>query len=361
MRASSRALIALFCWLSFGGFARQSASLAQVTPAGESPAALAPRVDRRTTLDVVVTDRSGNPVPGLHQQDFTVLDGKQPQTIVSFEAVDETSEPAGPPLRAIVLVDAINTPFQGLAFERQELDRFFHHVGAHLSLPLSLGFLPDSYGGLTAATQDGNVLADSLNSQEFDLHTMNRAQGFYGGIDRRQACLSAFGRLITSEARKPGRKLLIWLGPGWPLLSGPNVELSAKAQATIFRGVVSLSTGLREGRITLYNVDQPAGGDSISRQFNYQDYLKGVGSANKVQDGNLALQVFAVQSGGRVLNASNDLADSIARCLGDAKVFYTLAFDSPAADHPDEYHRLQVKIDKPGLTARTRTGYYAQP
>ena len=27
----------------------------------------------------------------------------------------------------------------------------------------------------------------------------------------------------------------------------------------------------------------------------------------------------------------------------------------------DEYHTLEVKVDKPGLTARTRTGYYAQP
>jgi hypothetical protein len=31
------------------------------------------------------------------------------------------------------------------------------------------------------------------------------------------------------------------------------------------------------------------------------------------------------------------------------------------AAKPDEYHQLQIKLAKPGLTARTRQGYYAQP
>jgi hypothetical protein len=68
-----------------------------------------------------------------------------------------------------------------------------------------------------------------------------------------------------------------------------------------------------------------------------------------------------VQSGGRVLNTSNDVGNSIATCLADAKVFYTLSFDAPVGNFPNEYHSLQVKVGKPGLTARTRTGYYAQP
>jgi hypothetical protein len=27
----------------------------------------------------------------------------------------------------------------------------------------------------------------------------------------------------------------------------------------------------------------------------------------------------------------------------------------------DEYHELAVKVDKPGTTAHTNTGYYSQP
>lgn len=73
------------------------------------------------------------------------------------------------------------------------------------------------------------------------------------------------------------------------------------------------------------------------------------------------MQVLSIQSGGRVLNSSNDIVRLIASCLADAKASYSLSFDSPPADHPDEYHNLEVRVNKPGLTVRTRTGYYAQP
>jgi hypothetical protein len=39
-------------------------------------------------LDVVVTDKSGNPVTGLRQQDFTLRDNGQQANIVSFQAFD---------------------------------------------------------------------------------------------------------------------------------------------------------------------------------------------------------------------------------------------------------------------------------
>jgi hypothetical protein len=48
-------------------------------------------------------------------------------------------------------------------------------------------------------------------------------------------------------------------------------------------------------------------------------------------------------------------------CAQDAKGFYTISFDPPKADHANEYHDLKVEIGKPGLTARTNTGYYNQP
>ena len=77
--------------------------------------------------------------------------------------------------------------------------------------------------------------------------------------------------------------------------------------------------------------------------------------------GNLALQVFAEQSGGRVFNASNDVTTAIAQAAADAEVYYTLSFNAHSADEPDEYHTLQVKVDRPGIKIRTRVGYYAQP
>ena len=75
----------------------------------------------------------------------------------------------------------------------------------------------------------------------------------------------------------------------------------------------------------------------------------------------LIRKVLAVQSGGRVLDRSSDLLSQIESCVREAGAFYTLSFDPAPADHPDEYHRLKVEVSKPGLSARTSTGYYDQP
>ena len=358
MKTLSQVLVAFFFWFLFPTFAQQAASSGQVPPPDKRPTVPAPRADRRITLDVVVTDRSGNPVPGLQQQDFTILNNNKPQKILSFRAVDRASKAANRPLQTIVLVDRVNPSFERAAYQQTQLEKFLRKDGGKLPMPMSLVILSDTSAGQTVTTSDGNILVDSLNSKQPGLRIFGRRAGFYGGVDEWQISIGVLEDLASYEATQPGRKLLIWLGPGWPLISGPEVMLSAKDRDALFQDVVGLSTALREARVTIYNIDET---ESTGREFYYESFLKGASSYNNVQVGNLALQVLAAQSGGRVLNSGNDIAGSIADCLVDAKVFYTLSFDSPVADHPNEYHGLQVKIGKRGLTGRTHTGYYAQP
>ena len=49
------------------------------------------RLDHRVLINVVVTDSSGNPVNGLKEEDFTLLDQDRPQAINSFQMVDGKS------------------------------------------------------------------------------------------------------------------------------------------------------------------------------------------------------------------------------------------------------------------------------
>jgi VWFA-related protein len=213
---------------------------------------------------VVVTDKSGKPVPGLQQQDFTVLDDKQPQTILSFRASDsamnETSKAADSSLQAILLVDAVNTSFQGVGNERLALQKFLQKDDGRLFIPMSLVLLTDTSQAVSPATLDGNTLLGTLNANQSGLRSIGRAQGFYGAAERLQLSLGALETLASHLATQPGRKLLIWLSPGWPLLSGPNVQLSATNQEWLFRNVVGLSTELRESRIPLYSVDSAGDG-----------------------------------------------------------------------------------------------------
>ena len=138
--------------------------------------------------------------------------------------------------------------------------------------------------------------------------------------------------------------------------------MSAKDQQNLFNQIVRLSDALRRAQITLYSIDPLGTGDAGSaRVFYYEEFLKGVKKPSQVQFGNLSLQTIASQSGGLVLNSNNDLTGEIAECVADANAYYTLTFDALPGDGPDEYHELQIKLDRSGLKARTRTGYYAQP
>jgi VWFA-related protein len=315
------------------------------------------------TLDVVVTDKSGRPFPGLQQQDFTLLDNKQPQKIMSFHAVEGGTATADPPVEVILLVDQVNTSFSKVTFERIEIEKFLRRNGGELARPVSMVVLSDS-GTMVGNTssRDGNAVIADMNQKKSGLGTIGRSQGFYGAGDRLQLSLHSLGQLADYEAPRPGRKLVVWISPGWALLSDPDLELTSKQQQGVFNSIVALSDRLRRARITLYAVD-PSGTDDAGgfRTFDYKQFLKPVRKAGQAQFGHLALQVLAAQSGGRVLNSNNDVAGEIEACVADANAFYVLSFDGLTGDGPNEYHALEIKIDKPGLVARTRSGYYAQP
>jgi VWFA-related protein len=335
----------------------------QTRPASPS---LAPpsTTDWQITLDVQVTDKSGAAVRGLQKQDFTLLDDKQPKNILSFQAVDNAAaSTSDPPVEVILVVDAVNAPFQTVNYERNELKKFLLQNGGKLALPVSLIVFTD--GGTKiqdGSSRDGNALAALYDQYDTGLRSINRSQGFYGAADRFDLSLKTLTRVIEYEEPRPGRKLMIWFSPGWPLLSGPNVELSHKGQQQLFNSIVAASDGLRQARITLYSIDPLGLADAASIRISYyEEFLKGVASATHALPGNMGLQVLTVQSGGRVLNSSNDLTAEIARCTADADAFYVISFDAARADQANEYHSLAVTIDKPGITARTRTGYYAQP
>jgi VWFA-related protein len=352
--------IYLLCFSLGSGFAQQNRPAAQP---GAPASALPGNASRQITLDVVVTDKSGTPVAGLQQHDFTLLDNKQPQKITSFNAAGGGTATADPPLEAILVVDTVNTSFTGVEFARKEIVKFLGRNGGQLACPVSVIVLSGSGGTLQDnPSRDGNALIAYLNEQEASLRTARRSQGFYGARDRLEFSVNALRRFAGYEAERPGRKLLVWISPGWPLFNGPGVQMSENAQQWFFDNIVALSAVLRRARITLYAIDPLGLQDAAGlRTAAYKGFLKGVKTAKQAQPGDVALQVLANQSGGLVLNASNDIAGEIAKCVADASSYYVLTFDALPADGPNEYHEIEVKLNQGGLAARTRSGYYAQP
>jgi hypothetical protein len=89
--------------------------------------------------------------------------------------------------------------------------------------------------------------------------------------------------------------------------------------------------------------------------------VKGISKPGQANYPDLALQVLSVQSGGLALEGNSDIEGLLKKCVEDMTAWYEITFDAPVPERPNEYHHVQIKLDKPGLKARTRDGYYAQP
>ena len=313
-------------------------------------------------LDVLVTDAAGRPVAGLQQGDFTLLDDKKPQPILFFRATDGSigQGVAEPPVEVILLIDATNNSLHNIAFERDQISKFLRQHGGHLAQPLTLMIFSER--GVQVGPQpstDGNGLAAEIDKSGSTMHTVPRSGG-YDAIERVELSLKTLRSIVAVEAQKPGRKMLIWIGPGWPMLQGPGYRESDATQRALFNTVVETTRTLREARITVYNVNQ-LDPSSVGFADFYKSFLKGIPSPRQAESGDLSLPVFAIHSGGLVLNTPGDLVSQLNRCVAEAKAYYTLGFNPSKADHTDEYHELDVKISQPGMKVRTNAGYYGEP
>lgn len=324
-----------------------------------SASALSAQDRKPLTLDVVVTAKSGAPVSGLQQHDFTLLDNKVPQPITSFHPVDGRQAP----IEVVLVIDAVNTGYESVAYERGQIDKFLHADAGKLAHPTTLAVLTDT--GLEFHqdfSTDGNALSALLDQYTVGLRTVRRGTGFYGATETFQVSLEGLHDLAAREAPHSGRKIILWISPGWPLLSGPNVELDSKQQEQLFSRIVDFSTQFLAGGITLYSIDPLGTADAGGfRTFYWKDFLKGVSKPSQVRPGDLGLEVLATRSGGLAVSSNNDVAALLRKCIGDLGSYYELSFDPPRGDGPNEYHNLEIRIAKPGLVARTRQGYYAQP
>jgi VWFA-related protein len=224
--------------------------------------------DGKVHLDVVVTAKSGPPVSGLGEQDFTVLDNKVPQTITSFEAVEGRQDP----MEVVLLIDAVNFGSRDVAIVREGINRFLKADGGHLVHPTTIATITDN--GLKFPgdfSQDGNTIRAALDHDTIPLRSID-STAHHGAGERSKMTLLGLGQLVTREGPRPGRKIIIWLAPGGLLVFGPKDMLDAKAEQQAFKNIVDTSTQLREARITLYSVD-PLGTADIGGH-NWEAYLK---------------------------------------------------------------------------------------
>src|SRR3984885_11039085 len=185
-----------------------------------------PAAASNISLAVVVTPKSGRPVADLQQQDFTILDNKTPRHITSFHAFGGSQAP----IHVLIVLDAVNVPYQSIAYSRGEIDKFLHANGGRLAYPTQLAFFTDKGMQVQQGfSTDGNELSSSLDQYGVALRDIRRSSQWQES-ERFDLSISALRSFTESQANLPGRKLILWVSPGWPLLSGPRIYLDYKQQ-----------------------------------------------------------------------------------------------------------------------------------
>ena len=314
----------------------------------------------RIRLDVTVTDASGKPVFGLQPWDFKLLDNGRPSKILSFSAFNSTTVKPQPPVHVFLLLDTVNLSFDQVAFIRHQLEIYLRSNGGQLPLPVSIVVFGTKGIRVQARpTQDGNALARMVHKLPASVRTFDLAMGSQGSLERLQLSVRQLEAIAENASRDSGRKLLIWLGYGWPIVNGPNDSVSPVDQRRYFDAIVQLTNRLREARMVLYSVNPTYSSAFYSET--YRAFLDPVLESRQADSVYLAYKVLVIHTGGGIFGPSNDIPGQIEQCLADADNFYRISFNPPAALHRDEFHSLSIQVDRPGLTVRTDYGYYNEP
>jgi VWFA-related protein len=352
-------VLVLLCAFALGASGQQAAVTvpgSAVTP--PTPAA----VPTHISIDVVVEGKDGKPVPELEPTDLTLLDNGQPRKVLAFRRTDGgTGNRVDLPEEVIIVLDSVNMPYQAVTLLRLQVEKFLRANGGHLAQPTSVFvFASEGLRVQPTPSKDGNALADAINTSVGTVRSRGSAAGDYGLAEQFQTSVQTLNSIAENEKRKPGRKMVIWLGNGWPLLNQRQFESvkTNELERQYFDDILRLSKGLREARVSLYLVYTL---NSADDRYLFEDYLKPVKEFHKANAGNVSAQVLAQQTGGRVMEPSNDIAGQIAACIGDIGTYYTLIFGVAPAAEPNEYHELKVEVGRSGLSGRTTTSYYNQP
>src|SRR5215470_14025625 len=135
---------------------------------------------RLVTVDVVVTDKKGNPITGLKPEDFTVEENGKKQKIAIFVPPGVVSGPAqsAPPpgvlsnhpehvrpagVPMVLLLDACNSPFKDQAYARSQMLKYVVEQGK-TGHPMAVLTLGDRLRVLQQFTSDPQVLITAIKN-----------------------------------------------------------------------------------------------------------------------------------------------------------------------------------------------------
>ena len=353
-------------------------------------------------VDVVVTDKQGKPVSGLHPEDFVVEENGKQQKISTFAKPEENNAapPALPPgiysNRAqyrspggpitVLLLDAINTPFKDQAYARFQMLKFVKEnfkPGERMGVftltgglnvlqdltsdpqilytalqrfkPLQNQYTPSSGAppsgpagpldsSLTPPTDTGLPLqiAVLVNSIQAQLQSFANVAEGYAQEQRVVLTLNALNSLSRILGGLPGRKDIIWVTGDVPLSLIPEDRTVTSAE--LAEDLPSLNTR---------RVDQHASGNyaATARTLHSEEIRETAARLSSAQ-----IAIYPVDAKGLTLSTNTDSQEEmreIARETGgrayvnqnEIKTGVERAFEDQTAAYTIGYYPQNKKYD----------------
>lgn len=355
-------------------------------------------------VDAVVTGKDGRILTGLQPNEFEILQDGKPRPITRFAFIPNTTAPRpaatanGIPLppptvnpkdirRSIVLVvDDLALTFESIAAVRQAIQSFTAtlHPGDLVALlrtssgsgsfqsfttdhnrirllASGLRWYPRSRTGLSytrpVGTNAANMSAGTRPSlREYDSDAaeaaiLNQTAGL--------GTTSALQWIINGLGPVPGRKSIILFSEGFRMQN--DLSHVDSINATLADPVLRLTAQATRAGVVIYTVD-PRGlltsnivaADDVR---NSEQALSVTGRrAAEQRQTQLPLRLLANDTGGMFL-FSNSVENSLQRVLDDQAGFYLLGYDPDNETFDRKYHRISVRVKRPGARVRTRNGF----
>ena len=298
------------------------------------------RVDM-VSLPVVVTDKVGRRITDLTKDDFQVFENGVHQEIAGFGATDE-------PIKVALLLDTSGSTEFKLAIIQNAAISFVNQLH------------PDDEVAVLSFADDVKL------QQDF---TINRDRNEYGIKKTRTGeCTVMYEAvwLALEEVLKPvqERKALVIFSDGDDTCShtasmGETLELAKEAGATIY--CVYYNTGQDRYRRSAKSV---LGGSLPPIIMSpYPPITTGTGQGSPSFDytgGRSYLKSLAENSGGLLFDGMNNLESAFSEVARELASQYSIGYYSSDERRDGKFRKVQVKLTKPDLVARTKKGYYTK-
>jgi VWFA-related protein len=365
-------------------------------------------------VDVIVTDRQGNPVTDLKLEDFEIAEDGKPQKAETFRLIkiDTLTQPA-------YTSRAIRTRNDEETAAADENSRIFtiflddYHVRKETSLAVKkpvVEFIAnqlapgDLLGVMYPLTPVDAVVVnrnhqgvintvEKFMGRKYDYEPINDVERGYvyklppQAIEmiRRQVSLTALRGVCTKlGSLREGRKSVILVSEGYSALLPPqlrsNLPGAIAAPGDLTRDPFAAENNLNEDRArfsadtdmmmelrdvfdacnrnntSIYAVDPrglSAGEFDVSTNISMrtsQDYL--TSSMNTLRE-------LAENTDGRAIVNRNDLATAMKQIVRDQSAYYLVGYTSSQAPQDGKFHEIRVRVKRPGVQVRARKGYWA--